>query len=215
MAFTHKWADNGYAHPHNKENIHKAIHWARLTAKETQDTITIITIPDKEWTTNDTPYKTIFNDTHVIIYFTPDTIKYIEPTIPLELNKEPRIETLALRILCIHLKNIAIDILDLKEKLLQTTTNLQISPLYITPPPPTPINTKVHKHPKWHKSPYPPQFNPTSSPQLSDFPPIQYPKFLPQYYYYTDESFTASKQLTNEIRDPARAGYGIWNTHSK
>jgi hypothetical protein len=42
-AFKHKWLDNGYAHPHNKENIQKAIHWACLTAKENQNTITILT----------------------------------------------------------------------------------------------------------------------------------------------------------------------------
>jgi hypothetical protein len=114
MAFTHKWLDNGYAHPHNKENIQKAIHWAHLAAKENQDTITILTIPDEEWTTNDTLYKTIFNDTHVITHFTPDNIIYTEPTIFPELNKEPCIETLALRILCIHHKNTTIDISDLE-----------------------------------------------------------------------------------------------------
>jgi hypothetical protein len=94
-AFKHKWSNNGYAHLHNKENIQKAIHWARLAAKENHDTITILTIPDEEWTTNDTPHKTIFDDTHVIIHFPPDTIRYTEPTIPHELNKEPCIETLA------------------------------------------------------------------------------------------------------------------------
>jgi hypothetical protein len=61
---------------HKKKNLQKAIHWARLAAFENQDTITILTIPDKEWTTNDTPYKTKFDDTHVNIYFVPDTITY-------------------------------------------------------------------------------------------------------------------------------------------
>jgi hypothetical protein len=74
IAFKHKWISNGCVHPHNKENIQKAIHWARLAAKENQDTITILTIPDEEWTTNDTPYKTIFDETQVIIHFLPDTI---------------------------------------------------------------------------------------------------------------------------------------------
>ena len=95
IAFKYKWFENGYAHPHNKENIQKAIHWALLAAKKNQDTITIYTIPDKEWTTNDAPYKTIFDDTHVILHFPLDTIIYIEPTIPTKLNKEPCIETLA------------------------------------------------------------------------------------------------------------------------
>jgi hypothetical protein len=88
-AFKHKWLGNGYAHPHNKENLQKAIHWPRLAAKENQDTINILTILDEEWTTNDAPYKTIFDDTHVIIHFPPDTITYTKPTIPPELNKEP------------------------------------------------------------------------------------------------------------------------------
>jgi hypothetical protein len=46
-AFKHKWLGNGYAHPHNKENLQKAIYWARLATKENQDTITILTIPDE------------------------------------------------------------------------------------------------------------------------------------------------------------------------
>jgi hypothetical protein len=104
-AFKHKWLGNGNAHPHNKENIQKTIYWARLAAKENQDTITILTIPDEEWTTNDAPYKTIFENTHVIIYFPPNAIIYTEPTIPPKLNKEPHMEPLAVRILCIYHKN--------------------------------------------------------------------------------------------------------------
>jgi hypothetical protein len=164
-AFKHKWLGNGYAHPHNKENIQKAIHWACLAAKENQDTITILTVPYEEWTTNDTPYKTTFDDTHVIIHFPSDTIIYKEPTIPPELNKEPRIETLAVRILCIHHKNTTIEIPNFNSKLLQTTNKIQIKPTYITTPPPTPINTKVHKHPKWNKSSYPHNLIPLISPQ--------------------------------------------------
>jgi hypothetical protein len=143
------------------------------------NTITILTIPNEEWTTNDTPYKTIFDDTHVIIHFTAYNIIYTKPIIPLELNKEPRTETLALRILCIHYKNTSIDIPNLKSKLLQITTNLQINPLYITPLPHTPINTKVHKHPKWNKSPYPPQFIPSNSIQLPNFLHTHHSKFPP------------------------------------
>jgi hypothetical protein len=158
--FKHKWLDNGYAHPHNKENIQKAIHWARLAANENQNTITILTIPDEEWTTNVAPYKTIFDDMHVTIHFPPDTITYTEPTIPLELNKEPRIETLAIQILCIHHKNTTIHIPNLESKLLQATTKLRINPPHIITSPPTPTNTKVYKHPKWNKSSYPPQPNP-------------------------------------------------------
>jgi hypothetical protein len=34
-AFKHKWLGNGYAHPHNKENLQKAIHWPALPLKKT------------------------------------------------------------------------------------------------------------------------------------------------------------------------------------
>jgi hypothetical protein len=95
---------------HNTKNVHKAIHWARLAAQENQNTITILTIPDEEWTTNDIPYKTKFDDTHVSIHFPPGTIIYKEPTIPPELNKEPQKEALAIRILCIHHQNTEINI---------------------------------------------------------------------------------------------------------
>jgi ribonuclease HI len=145
------------------------------------------------------------------MHFAPDTITYTEPTIPPELNKEPRIETLAIRILCIHHKNIAIDIQDLQTKLLQITTKLLISPPYIAPPPPTPINTKVHKHPQWNKSPYPTHPNQITSLQLPNYSHIQHKKYSPQYCYYTNGSFTPPKKVTEVIWDPARAGYGIWN----
>jgi hypothetical protein len=128
LAYSRKWQNIGYAHPHNTENVHKAIHWARLTAQENQNTITILTIPDKEWTTNDTPYKTKFEDTHVSIHFPPYSIIYKEPTISPELNKEPRKETSSIRIFCIHHQNTEIHIAYLETKLLQITTNLNINP---------------------------------------------------------------------------------------
>jgi ribonuclease HI len=209
--FKHKWLNKGYAHPHNKEDLQKAIHWARLAAKENQDTITILTIPDAEWTTSDTPYKTIFDDTHVIIHFPPDTITYTEPTIPPKLNKEPRIEPLAVRILCIHHKFTTIEIPNLEAKLLQITTKLRINPPHIIAPPPTPINTKVHKYLKWTNSSNPPQINLPNSLQLPEFPTIYQPKYPQQYCYYTDGSLTPPKQQANGFWDPAQTGYGIWN----
>jgi hypothetical protein len=151
------------------------------------------------------------NDTHVIVYFPPDSMIYTEPTIPLELNKKPHIETLTIRILCIHHKSTTIDIPNLEAKIRQITTKLQINPSYITTPPPTPNNTKVHKHPKWSKSPYLPQLNPSNAPQLPDFPHIYQAKFLPQYCYYTDGSFIPLKQQANGMWDRVQAGYGIWN----
>jgi hypothetical protein len=211
LAYSHKWRNVGYAHPHNTENAYKAIHWARLEAQESHNTITILTIPDEEWTTNDTPYKTKFDDIHVSIHFPPDTITYKEPTIPPELNKEPRKETLAIRILCIHHQNTKINIADLETNLLQITTNLNISPPYIKTPPPTPLNVRVHKHPKWNKIPYHINNNQIASPQLPIFPQNQHQRFPPQFCYYTDGSFTPPKKLSENIWKPTRAGYGIWN----
>jgi hypothetical protein len=36
-------------------------------------------------------------------------------------------------------------------------------------------------------------------------------KFPPQYCYYTDGLFTSPKKIANNIWEPARARYGIWN----
>jgi ribonuclease HI len=94
---------------------------------------------------------------------------------------------------------------------LQSTNNIQINPSYITTPPPTPINTKVHKHPKWNKSSYPPHLNLANTLPLPDFPSIHQSKFLPQYCYYIDGSFTPPKKQANGSWDPTQAGYGIWN----
>jgi ribonuclease HI len=160
---------------------------------------------------NDTPHKTKFDDTHVSIHFPPDTITYKEPTISPELNKEPRKETLPIRILCIHHQTTNINIADLETKLLQITTNLKINPPYIKAPPPTPLSVKVHKHPKWNKTPYPTNRRQNSSLQLPNFPQILHPKFPPQYCYYTNGSFTPPKKLAENIWELARAGYGIWN----
>jgi ribonuclease HI len=210
-AYSHKWKNIGYAHPHNKENTHKAIHWVRLAAQENPNTITILTIPDKEWTTNDTPYKTKLDDTHVSIHFPLDTIIYKEPTIPPKLNKEPRKETSSIRILCIHHQTLEINIADLETKLIQITKNLNLNPPYIKAPLPTPMNVKVHKHPKWNKTPYPTHRSQNTPPQLPNFLQNLHQKFPPQYCYYTDRSFIPPKNLSENIWEPARAGYGIWN----
>ena len=141
------------------------------------DTITILTILDEEWTTNDTTYKTKFEDTHISIYFIPYTITYTKPTISLELNKEPCIKSLAIKILHIHYKNIKIDIEDLETKLLQITTNLQISPPYIKTLPPSPKNVKVHKHPKWNKTLHLTHLHQTTPPPIPSFPQFQFQNF--------------------------------------
>jgi hypothetical protein len=166
-------------------------------------------IPNEEWTTNNTPYKTKFDDTHVSIHFPPNTITYKKPTIPPELNKEPCKETLSIRILCIHHQTTEINIANLETKLLQITTNLKVNPPSIKAPPSIPLNVKVHKHPKWNKKPYLINRSQNTSPQLPNFPQNQHQKFPPQYCYYTCGSFTPPKKLSKNIWEPARAGYGI------
>jgi hypothetical protein len=163
--------------PTIKKTHTKAIHWACLAAKENQNTITILTIPDEEWATNDAPYKTIFDDTHVTIHFPPDTIIYTEPTIPPKLNKEPRIETLAVRILCIHHKNTTIDIPNLESKLLQATTELRINPPHIITPPPTQPTLKYTNIPNGtnHHTP------------LNSIPP-RLPNYLTSHTYINQNS---------------------------
>ena len=47
-AFSYKWKGIGYAHPHNEEEAVKAIHWARLAAKNNPSTVIILTIPDNK-----------------------------------------------------------------------------------------------------------------------------------------------------------------------
>jgi ribonuclease HI len=133
------------------------------------------------------------------------------PTILLELNKEPFKEKLSIRILCIYHQNTEINIANLETKLLQITTNLKINPPYIKVPPPTPLNVKVHKDPKWNKTPYPIHRSQNISLQLPNFSQNLHKKFPSQYCYYTDGSFIPPKKLSENIWELARAGYGIWN----
>jgi hypothetical protein len=44
-----------------------------------------------------------------------------------------------------------------------------LHPPYIKAPPPTPLHVKVHKHPKWNKTPYPINRSQNTSPQLPNF----------------------------------------------
>jgi hypothetical protein len=54
-----------------------------------------------------------------------------------------------------------------------------------------------------------------TSPQLLNFSQNQHQKFPPQFCYYTDGSLTPPKKLSENIWEPARAGYGIWNPFLK
>jgi hypothetical protein len=117
QAFSHKWQNIEIAYPHGIETTQKAIHRAKLATQENSNTITILITPNKEWYTNYTPYENRYKDTHIITHFPPDTIQYYEPTIPIELNKKPRNESLAIKILCIHHKTTPIHTKNLAPKM--------------------------------------------------------------------------------------------------
>ena len=108
-------------------------------------------------------------------------------------------------------QNTTINIPNIESNIQQITTRLQINLLYISIPPPTPNNTKVHKYPKWNKSPHPPQPQLPKASQIPNFPHIYQAKFPPQYCYYIDGSFIQPKQQANGTWGLAQAGYGIWN----
>ena len=108
-AFQHKWTGNRYDHPHTEIDTQQALHLARLAAKNNPDTITILITTDPTWYHNLHPHKGPFPDSHVITHFKADTITYDEPTIPPELQIEPRTESCDIRILCIHHKNTPIN----------------------------------------------------------------------------------------------------------
>jgi ribonuclease HI len=63
--------------------------------------------------------------------------------------------------------------------------------------------------------PYPINRNQNTSPQLPNFPQNQHQKFPPQFCYYTNGSFIPPKKLSENIWEPTRAGYGIWNPFLK
>lgn len=78
-------------------------------------------------------------------------------------------------------------------------TTLQISNIFNTIVPPTPLNTPVNRNKKWSQLTYPP---PLPAPQLTSIPPpnsqtICLPlKYQPQFFYYTDGSFIPPKAIT-------------------
>jgi hypothetical protein len=59
--------------------------------------------------------------------------------------------------------------------------------------------------------PYPINRSQNIPPQLPNFSQNLHQKFPPPYCYYTDGSLTPPKKLSENIWEPARAGYGIWN----
>jgi len=73
--------------PHNEEETHQAIHWARLAANnDPNHNITIIITPDTNWYHNSNPHLGPFPDSHIIVLFEADSMTYKEPTIPPEIQ---------------------------------------------------------------------------------------------------------------------------------
>jgi hypothetical protein len=160
------------------------------------------------------PMKVLFPDLHVITHFKADTITYDEPTIPLELQIEPRTEKCDIRILCIHHKTTPINPIGYIGRIHNIGTSLHIPNIFTTTAPPTPTNTPLNQSKRWSQLTYPP-----SSPltQPNNIPPITNhdiclpPKYPPQFCYYTDGSFIPPKALTDKHWRREKARYDIYN----
>ena len=211
QAFSYKWKGIGYAHPHNKTDTQKAIHWARLAANNNSNTITIITTLDKNWYHNLSPHKGPYPDTHVVTYIPADTITYEEPTKPPEFTKS-RIEPSALHILCVHHKNTSVGNNEQITALTTIFNKLQIPQPYIQIAPLTQPNTEVNKSKEWNKLIYPTENSTTNynTPPIPNFINDKQPKFVSQYCYYTDGSFLPPQDMGDHWTRET-AGYGIYN----
>ena len=153
-AFFCKWKGIGYVHPHNKEKAEKAIHWARLVAKNDPNTMTILSIPDNKWYQNHTPHIGPFPNTHVIAHIPANMITYDESIIPLDLNK-PQIEPSTIHILCVHHNNNNVGNIEQITALNTIFNILQILLVHTQIAPLTPPNIPVNKSKKWNTITYP------------------------------------------------------------
>ena len=91
---------------------------------------------------------------------------------------------------------------------------LQISTIFNTTAPPTPINTLVNRNKKWSQLTYPP---PPPLTHVTNIPittnqDICLPlKYQPQFCYYTDGSFIPPKEITHGHYKREKTRYGIYN----
>ena len=83
-----------------------------------------------------------------------DTITYVEPTIPLEMNK-PRVEPFTVYILCVHHGNYNVGNIDQINALTIILNNLSIPLVHTQTVPPTPPNIQVNKSIIWNALTYP------------------------------------------------------------
>ena len=142
----------------------------------------------KNWYHNLNPHKGHFQDSHVIAHLKADTITYEEPTIPSELRIEPRTESRAIHILCIHHKGTPTRSEGYTQQMYNIVNALQLPAMFTQSAPPTPQDTPVNCSIKWSKLTYPPHPPTTQTPNIPLITNIDrcLPlKYLAQLCYYT------------------------------
>ena len=148
------------------------------------------------------------HDTYVITNIPVDTTKYEEPTKPPEFT-EPRIEPLAIRILCVHHQNNSISTINTIKNI---CNNINISHTITQIAPPTPQNIAVNKNKTWNALTY----SILNTHPHNTIPPIpNYRNKTPlklshQYCFYTDGSFNPPKKV-GDIWTREEARYGIYS----
>ena len=205
-----------YAHPHTENDTQQVLHWAKFAAKNDPNTITILITADPNWYHNLHPHEGPFLDSHVITHFKVYTITYDEPTIPPELRIEPRIECRDIHVLCIHHKTSRLETREYARHMDILGTTLQITSIFYTIVPPTPLNTPVNRSKIWSQLTYMPS---PSTTQTTNIPPINNQniclplKYQPQLCYYTDGSFIPPKAITknNGFAKKHAMEYRLWN----
>jgi hypothetical protein len=144
-AFHHKWMGSGYAHPNTPKDFQKGLYWAHLAAQHDPLALIILITLDPQWYQNSTPLHGPFPNTHNIIHFEADTITYKEPTIPIELNQQPRKEPSTLQVYCIHHQDAVLFNTNNIQQLLPILHTLNILNAKTQESSPTPLNIQV-KH---------------------------------------------------------------------
>jgi ribonuclease HI len=212
-AFQYKWQGTGYAHPHNNQDIHQALHWARLAVHQDPTHLTILTLSDPQWSTNTQNILHPFPDTHLLAQFEEDTLTYTESLIPPDLHT-PKKEPNPLYIYCIHHQQSPAHTIFQLQDLSSALHLLNIPHATLHTVGPTLIFTPPNPSPTWHQLESPPLVNFTQfSPPLPTYDLLFPLKFPPHCSYYTDGSFVPPKFITTNSWHRERAGYGIYNSY--
>ena len=160
----------------------KAIHWARMVAKEDAQTITILIINHTNWTSQKLPLNTN-GDIHTIVNIPPHTIHY-DPT-----TEWPKPSHTS--IICIHNQIIPTKNLQTPQELqrvLKRITNTHTK-IYPNKPTLTQYNVKFSK--EWQYAPKiripPPPNNSITTPLSLTYNHIHPLKYIPQNCIYLDK----------------------------